>query len=156
MRCSLQDGEERMNPSQRKKIDSKPVEVISNSGQIDTGTLVMWECSSKDEEDQVCLDLALADQTVSATAETFFEALTEVRKSLEVLELKPVCLGARKDVYPSPMILHMGDGDKAYRMKMGQQALMEHLVSIFDPDPDRSPSSVAEQEAYYQEWLKSL
>jgi hypothetical protein len=145
-----------MNPSQRKKIDSKPVEVISDNGQIGTGTFVMWECTSKNEEDQVCLDLALTDQTVSATAETFFEALNQVRKSLEVLELKPVCLGARKDVYPSAMILRMGDGDKAYRLKIGQQAFMENLVSIFDPDPDRSPSSVAEQEGYYQEWLKSL
>lgn len=145
-----------MDLSERTKIDSKPIDVISNKGQIGAGTLVMWECISKEEEDQVCLDLAFADQTVSATAETFFEALTEIRKSLEAMELMPICLGARKDVYPSPMILQMGDGDKAYRLKMGRPALMEHLVSIFDSDPDRSPSSIAEQDSYYREWLKSL
>jgi hypothetical protein len=50
----------------------------------------------------------------------------------------------------------MSGGLKAYKLTAGTQAKMSDLVFIFDCRPDTEPVTVAEQEQYYEQWLKSL
>lgn len=83
-------------------------------------------------------------------------ALAAVRLESEKEGLLPECYGAGLNVYPSRMSRSMGAGMKAYRMTMGKQALTENLVSIFITGPDVQPAKVADQEAYFSTWLKSL
>ncbi len=89
-----------------------------------------------------------------AEGENFFYALLELRKELELQDVKLLCKGCCRDVYPSPMILSMGDAIKAYKLTMGKHALTKDIVSIFDPCELDEYASIEEQYAYYLEWSK--
>jgi hypothetical protein len=134
---------------------AKQVEIISSDGRIISGEFTLWE-EAPENPDQVRLDLHFAGEAVRAVADTFFDALVDIRKVLEGQELRPKCFGACRDVYPSPMIRSMGSGEQAYRLKLGCQAKMEDLIPIFACDPEITPVSVEEQEEFYRKWLKSL
>ncbi len=133
----------------------KHVDVVSSDGRIINGEFALWE-ESPENQDQVRLDLHIANEVITAVADTFFDALADLRRRLEDRGLRPKCFGACRDVYPSPMIRSMGSGEQAYRLKLGCQAKMEDLVPIFDSDPEITPASVEEQEEFYNKWLKSL
>jgi len=80
-----------------------------------------------------------------------------IRRSLEQSSWHLLCYGASKNVYPSGMSRGMGSrGHMAYKLQFGQQARMADLVNIFDTGPDVQPASVAEQQEYFEEWLRSL
>jgi hypothetical protein len=59
------------------------------------------------------------------------------------------------NVYPSPMVLDMGDARKAYKMKLGYPAKMEDLVFIFDPCDPEDYASIEEQDRFYDEWKRT-
>lgn len=81
-----------------------------------------------------------------------FFALLKLRAELEKLNLILLCMGSRKDVYPSGM---SANGLMAYKMVMGKPA--RELVNIFEPTKDiENIGTVAEQKAYRDLWLKSL
>ena len=105
----------------------------------------------------VSLELRVGNrQWSSGNHSEFFSAMTTIREVIERPGYQLLCYGASQDVYPSPMILATGDGDKAYRLTMGRSARTVDLVSIFDSGPDVVPSTVSEQVNFYQRWLKSL
>ena len=133
----------------------KKIEIVSNDGRTFFGEFTLWE-EAPDDPDQVQLDLHLVGEEFSAIAETFFDAMVNIRRELEYKGLRPKCFGACKDVYPSPMIRNMGNGEKAYQLKLGSPAKMEDLDSIFSSVAEITPSSVKEQEEFYRRWLKSL
>jgi hypothetical protein len=54
------------------------------------------------------------------------------------------------------MSREMSNGMAAYRLATGKQAARDNLVRIFDQGHDVIPSSVANQKAFYTEWLASL
>jgi hypothetical protein len=135
--------------------ENKHVDIISNNGRIINGEFALWE-EAPENQDQVRLDLHIANEVITAVADTFFDALADIRRRLADRGLRPKCFGACRDVYPSPMIRSMGSGQKAYRLRLGSQAKMEDLVQIFDTDPEITPASVDEQEEFYGKWLKSL
>lgn len=137
-------------------MTSKPVEIVFSDGRIVSGEFTLWEEAPDENPDQVRLDLHFAGETVTAVADTFFDALVDIRKVLEGRGLRPKCFGACQDVYPSPMIRSMGSGEKAYRLKLCCQAKTEDLIPIFAFDPEIIPASVGEQEEFYRKWLKSL
>lgn len=89
---------------------------------------------------------------MSAEGENFFYALIELRKELELQDIKLLCKGCSRNVYPSPMILSMGDAIKAYKLTMGKRAFTKDLVSIFEPCELDEYASIEEQYAYYEEW----
>jgi hypothetical protein len=92
---------------------------------------------------------------IQESALDYFECLCKIRLQLEEEKLIPFCYGASLNVYPSGMGRDMGRGLKAYKSIIGKQSKIEDLVFIFDEGPDVIPSSVANQKAYFQEWLKS-
>jgi hypothetical protein len=134
---------------------NKHVDIVSSDGRIINGEFALWE-ESPENQDQVRLDLHIANEVITAVADTFFDALSELRGQLEHRGLRPKCFGACRDVFPSPMIRSMGSGELAYRLKLGCQAKMADLVPIFASDSEIVPVSVAEPEEFYGKWLKSL
>ena len=93
-------------------------------------------------------------QTIQETALDYFECLCKIRLRLESEKLIPFCYGASLTVYPSGMGRDMGRGLKAYKHTIGKQAKLTDLVFIFDEGLDVIPSTVANQKAYYEEWIK--
>lgn len=137
-------------------MESKVVEIVSSDGRRTPGEFRLWE-ESPEDTDKVLLELRFGDRVLTVNRESgFFDALCAVRKTLELEGLRPLCFGASKDVYPSPMIRSMGSGERAYRLTLGRPARTEDLVSVFDADLSVVPVSVEEQEAFYRKWLESL
>lgn len=87
--------------------------------------------------------------------ENYFYALLELREKLELQNIKLLCKGCSRYVYPSSMILSMGEALEAYELTMGKQAFMKDLVNIFDPCEYDEYASIKEQYTYYKEWVKS-
>jgi hypothetical protein len=101
------------------------------------------------------LALDCRDQHFEASASDYFKAFGILRQDLEKGGLQPVCYGASLNVWPSGMGRDMGRGLKAYQMTMGKHARGNDLVDIFECGPDIIPATVAEQEEFWQSWLKS-
>lgn len=89
-------------------------------------------------------------------AENYFEALLALRRELERNEMKLLCKGCCQNVYPSAMLLSMGDGRKAYTLQMGEQAKLASLVDIFEKCDSDQYASIEEQYNYYEAWINSL
>lgn len=94
--------------------------------------------------------------STNISAENYFDALISLRKELEKRSIKLLCKGCAKNVYPSSMILNMGNGERAYVLTMGKQARTSDLVNIFDPCDIQEYGSIIEQETFFKEWLNSL
>ncbi len=97
----------------------------------------------------------MKDYNILVEAENYFYALTDLRRKLEMKKIKLLCKGCSLNVYPSPMILSMGDATEAYQLFLGKHAMMEDLVNIFASCDAGEYSTVEEQLAYYEKWLKS-
>lgn len=132
-----------------------PVKAIGDEGSFLDGECEAWEESPADP-DQVMVRLRLAGLEVEKSADDFFSALVAIRSELEASGIKLMNYGSSLNVYPSPMSRSMGAGEKAYRLRMGEQAKSADLVSIFETGPDVNPSTVPEQEQFYRDWLASL
>ncbi|MDA8021128.1 MAG: hypothetical protein MPN21_27135 [Thermoanaerobaculia bacterium] len=140
-------------------MNSPPIErvvtILLPEGRETQGTLRAWEESPSDPE-LVRIELKLDGDTIAREAEEgFFDALCEIRRTLESEGKLLSCYGSSRNVFPSPMIRSMGYAEKAYRLELGKNAEIEDLVSIFDTGPDVEAVSCSEQEAFYQTWLKS-
>lgn len=124
------------------------------------GTLATGEIEILEEapEDPDCVQVLarLPGYEKSATADDFFQALSEIRLELEKTARRLLIWGASRTVYPSPMSRSMGGGLRAYKLTLGQPAKTDDLVSIFGSDPGLEPATIAEQEAFYRLWLVSL
>lgn len=136
-------------------IDSKKIELSKADGTTLPAELHIWEKDPHDP-DQVKLGLSFGDERLERSAEDFFSALVGIREFLEPAGLLPRLYGASIDVYPSPMSRSMGAGVKAYKLEPCKQAASKDLVSIFDSGPDIKPATIEAQEAFYENWLKSL
>ena len=84
-----------------------------------------------------------------------FEALIALRYTLEAKGAALLCAGARRDVFPSGMQRDMAGGRKAYVIRLGVHATVKNIVDIFDPADAAQVTSVSEQRAFFEEWLKS-
>jgi hypothetical protein len=131
------------------------VPVLLPNGERVPGEIRAWEESPEDAEKTLVV-LRFSGRFFQASEETYFAALNLIRQQLEPEGIIPDCHGCSRNVYPSPMSLAMGYGEKAVRMRMGQPGRREDQVSIFETGPDTEPVTVAEQVRFYQEWLGSL
>jgi hypothetical protein len=109
-----------------------------------------------EDADDCTLSLQYEEHTISATAADYFEAMCQIRQLLDAEGIAVLCYGASLNVYPSGMGRDMGQGLKACKMRMGQPTRMLDLVSIFAYESDVQPATVAQQQAYFQAWLKSF
>lgn len=125
----------------------KTIRLANAQGQMQTAELV---CTTDDEGD-CSIALTCEGCNVAAKAADFFEALCRIRVALEQYRLTPQCYGASRNVYPSGMARDMGQGLRAYRLKLGRHA--RELVDIFEDGPGIDPVSVDVQKAFFEMWL---
>ncbi len=130
-----------------------PVRLVSRTNSDTEGVFALNEDENADE---VTLTLQFPKGEIIGKAPDYFEAMCQIRKKLEAEGWRPVCYGSSRQVYPSGMCRDMGLGLKAYRLQIGRHAGLADLISILDTGPDVEPSSVEEQEQFFQEWLRSL
>lgn len=108
-----------------------------------------------EDEERNKIKFEMESCSIFAEAENYFYALIELRRELELKKIKLLCKGCSRYVYPSPMILSMGDAIEAYELTLGKHATMKNLVNIFSPCELDEYATIEEQLAYYEEWLKS-
>ncbi len=82
-----------------------------------------------------------------------FECLIDLRRELAKYSYRPLCNGARIDVYPSGICRDMGSGGIAYVLKQGQPAELDNIVHIFDYAEPELIASIEEQLNFYESWL---
>ncbi|NBI73589.1 hypothetical protein D3Z50_21730 [Clostridiaceae bacterium] len=109
-----------------------------------------------ENEDCVKIKFILGKIIIEKESETYFEALVKLRKDLEKINIKLLCKGCCKNVYPSGMILNMGTGRKAYTLSYGEQARMNSLVDIFTPCSVDQYATVQQQADFFKSWIKSI
>ena len=130
----------------------KNTEIVLQDGKLIPAEFHMWETTPE----LVKLSLRFLDRDLTRIERTFWGALTSIREELEKENVFIKCYGCSKDVYPSGMSLDMGTGDKAYKMKLGQNVTREDVVWIFDSDPDVIPATIKDQRAFFEQWITGL
>ncbi len=124
-------------------------------------------CIEKDQEknavieltennDSVTIRFSLGKLVLEKEEENYFDALIKLREELEQRNIKLLCKGCSRNVYPSGMILSMGVGRKAYTLIYGSQAKMDSLVDIFDSCLVEEYATIEEQSEYFENWWTSL
>lgn len=122
----------------------------SVEGKIEKAFLILSE-SGEDYQ----IKFEMGELNFFAKAENYFNALIKLREKLETRNIKLFCKGCSRYVYPSPMILSMGDAIEAYELILGKPAYSENLINIFEPCKYDEYASVEEQNDYYKKWLES-
>ena len=136
----------------------RTIQLVGESGLALPARLMCEFCYGQDGDRyrrECSIALSCSDFEVKGDGPDFFEAFCRIREDLATYGLMPLCYGASCDVFPSSMARDMGNGLKAYRMRLGQPAGPEDLVGIFDEGPDIVPASVAVQREFWREWLRS-
>jgi hypothetical protein len=136
-------------------METQLVELLGVDGQRIQAEFIIWD-ADPDNPDNIKLALRFANRKVVFSADDYFSAMCSIRLELEQDGLLLNCYGASRNVRPSPMSIDMGAGEKAYRLKLGEQAHIVDLVSIFDSGPDVEPVTVDAQEAFFNSWIASL
>lgn len=84
----------------------------------------------------------------------YFDALINLRKELEPLQVKVLCFGARKDVWASGMQRDMGAGLSAYLLSAEDEGRKPEQ-SIFDYALPETIGTVDEQQKYFENWANT-
>jgi len=137
--------------SEEPTVQEELVSLVA-AGQPSCGGVFIWN----EADDDCHLTLRYADKELTATETDYFEAMCTIRRSLEAEGYIPHCYGASRNAYPSGMSRNMGAGLHVYKLRQGEAARTADLVNLFANGLDVEPVTVAQQEAYYKNWLKSL
>ncbi len=128
-----------------------------NVGLINCNNFDMVELELTEHENSIfSILLKYNNLDFEGRADNYFDALKLLRRELEKHNYQIVCKGACKNVYPSAMIICMGEGRKAYALRKGIPAKFDDLVDIFDFNEELDCVSVVDQERYYDSWFDSL
>ncbi len=111
---------------------------------------------TENDDDTVVIKFSFENSVFEKEGDNFFETLIKLREELEKINIKLLCKGCCKNVYPSGMILSMGTGRNAYVLVRGEQAKMSSLVDIFDSCSIDEYATIGEQSEYFKEWTISL
>ena len=94
-------------------------------------------------------------RSIEASSSDYFEAFSQIRLQLEREGLIPFCYGSSLNVFPSGMCRDMGSALSAYKLVAGRAPERTDLVKIFESGHDVIPASVANQKAFYSNWIQS-
>lgn len=94
--------------------------------------------------------------TMSFIDDNWFGALSKFRLKIEQDGFLLLCNAARKDAYPSRMVLEMGGGRKIYLLTAGMPTRREDLVDVLGAASIDQVTTVADQQVGYENWLRSL
>ena len=67
-----------------------------------------------ENQDSVTIKFSLGKLVLKKEGDNYFDTLIKLREELEKLNIKLLCKGCCKNVYPSGMLLCMGAGRNAY------------------------------------------
>ncbi len=109
-----------------------------------------------ENENDVLIKFSFGEQELTKGGDNYFETLIKLREELEKMDIKLLCKGCCKNIYPSGMLLNMGAGRNAYTLICGEQAKMNSLVDIFDPCLVDEYATIEEQLDYFEKWTMSL
>lgn len=109
-----------------------------------------------ENQDSVTIKFSLGELVLKKEGDNYFDTLIKLREELEKLNIKLLCKGCCKNVYPSGMLLCMGAGRNAYTLIYGEQAKMNSLVDIFDSCSIDEYATIQEQLEYFEEWTCNL
>lgn len=109
------------------------------------------------DSDELCvIEIAWGSQSARYEADSFFQALIEIRLDLEKDGGIIQCNGSDRHIFPSPLQMAMG-GEKAYLLEIGKQATLQNIYDIFDTNkPNLDCVTVLEQKEFYNQWFHSL
>jgi hypothetical protein len=111
-----------------------------------------WELSTDRRGRGWTLTLTGLDRTWSADGPDLFEALRNLRRQLDPLDVRLGCNGARRDAWASGMQRDMGEGRLVYLLVAGQ-AGRPVQVDTLGPASLKDVGTVTEQDAYHTRWL---
>ncbi|MEC4719937.1 hypothetical protein RY831_12315 [Noviherbaspirillum sp. CPCC 100848] len=94
--------------------------------------------------------------TLTETGDSLFDALAKLRLQLEKSGWLLLCNVARRDAYPSQMMIQMALCRKIYLLKCGMPARRDDIVDIFGEAHPEQVGTVQEQSEYHSKWIKSL
>ncbi len=83
-----------------------------------------------------------------------FDCLQKARLVGEEHGIIFLCIGARKDAYPSGMLRDMSGGNLTFIHQLGKE-FNDETHFIFDEAPADKIGTVAEQKQYYRDWAES-
>ena len=132
-------------------------EEITLAGPSDTKQLAHLTCDVRDwagqsiRHTECSIRLLSDDFDISGIDTDFFGAFCKVREQLASRHFYPLCYGASRNVHPSGMGRDMALGLVAYMLQIGKPA--QDTVQIFEAGPDIELSTVADQRAFWEEWL---
>ncbi|MEO8396683.1 MAG: hypothetical protein ABI700_27065 [Chloroflexota bacterium] len=129
--------------------------IILSGGEQMAAEFLVWDSDPADT-DQVKLALKFAGKQIVVSDDDYVAVLRKIRLQLEQDHILLNCYGASRNAHVSPMSSDMGAGWKAYRLKLGEQAKIASLVSIFETGADVDPVTVAEQDAFFEAWKQTL
>lgn len=132
---------------------SHPMEILTPQGTVQ-GVLSVIESDGRN--DWLLLRLEFSGEVLEERTGSCWEGLLRIRQRLDARSIIPVCYGASANVHASGMSASMGIGDRAYKLTPGIAGRSNDLVCIFETGPDVRPASVAQQGAFYDQWLASL
>ena len=132
------------------------VKVQLADGRVSDAELVSFaKYSSETYAGATCLELQIENiGRFYQESHSYFDALIDLRKELEPLQIKVLCFGARKDVWASGMQRDMGAGLSAYLLSAESEG-RKPAQSIFDYAPPETIGTVDEQRRYAEGWLNS-
>ncbi|MFH8614205.1 hypothetical protein ACH4E8_03890 [Streptomyces sp. NPDC017979] len=117
------------------------------------GTRESW-CLRVDEGDEFGITLTSPGGAQwHAAGDDLFDALKGLRRQIEPLGYLLLCNGARVDVFPSNMLRASSGGWLVYVLEKGKAARKQ--VGVLDSADPAEVGTVAEQQEYYESWLRS-
>jgi hypothetical protein len=134
---------------------SHSIKVQLADGHVSDAELISFaRYSSEFDAGATCLDMQIEHAGhFYQESHNYFDALIELRKELEPLQIKLLCFGARKDVWASGMQRDMGAGRSAYLLSADGEGRKPEQ-SIFDyASPDKI-GTVSEQRNNADGWLE--
>jgi hypothetical protein len=101
-----------------------------------------------------CIELQInGTGKFSSKSNDYFGALIEIRKGLEAKQIRLLCWGARKDVWPSGMQRDMGAGMTAYQL-LEDGTNNPDARSIFEYAAPETVGTIDEQKANAEAWYQ--
>lgn len=131
---------------------SQELKIQSSNGEIFTGLL---QCHRIDETSRQwnMVFTSPVMERIETTNWNLFACLTDLRRELARNSHRPLCNGARRDMYLSGMCGEMGEGRVGYIIKLGEPLELENLVCILDYAEPNLVVSIEEQEEFSEKWL---
>jgi hypothetical protein len=132
------------------------VKVHFADGRVSDAELVSFaKYSSETYAGATCLELQIENiGRFYQESHSYFDALIDLRKELEPLQIKVLCFGARKDVWASGMQRDMDAGSTAYLLSAKVEGRKPEQ-SIFDYAPPETIGTVEEQRKYSEDWSQA-